>query len=430
MSDKIRVLIVDDLPETRENVRKLLQFESDVEVIAQAGTGEQAVEMAEKHEPDIILMDINMPGLDGIGASQAIVQNVPSAQIIIMSVQSEADYLRRAMLAGARDFLMKPFSGDELISAIRRVHQMRPATPQAPPSRKRAPVVPGEAQAESAEEVEGRIISVYSPKGGSGCTTIAANLAVALAGEGYDTLLVDGSLQFGDVAVMLNMKPTTTIADLVDRIGDLDTDLVSSVVMTHDSGLSVLMAPPRPEMADLVTEANVKTLFEHLREDFEYIIIDTSSSLNDVALAMLDVSDRIFLIAQQSMPALKNASRFFDLANTLDYGREKVVLIVNRSSNRLGISVKDVANALKRPVVVTIPEDEEAVTRASDQGQPLVTGRNRNRPISKSLRELATFSISEFEPKAMPEKERKEQKPKRVSFWRRLFGRSSRVASN
>lgn len=429
MADKIRVLIVDDLPETRENVRKLLQFESDVEVIAQAGTGEQAVEMAEEHEPDIILMDINMPGLDGIGASQAIVQNVPSAQIIIMSVQSEADYLRRAMLAGARDFLMKPFSGDELISAIRRVHQMRPATPQVAPSRKRTASMAGVSPAETDETAEGHIITVYSPKGGSGCTTIAANLAVALAGDGYRTLLVDGSLQFGDVAVMLNMKPATTIADLVDRIADLDTDLVSSVVARHESDLSVLMAPPRPEMADLVTETNIKTLLEHLRGDFEYIIIDSSSSLDDVALAMLDVSDRIFLIAQQSMPALKNASRFFDLANTLNYGREKVILIVNRSSNRLGISVKDVANALKRPVVVTIPEDEEAVTRASDQGEPLVSGRNRNRPISKALRELAKFAVTEFEPEAAQGKQRTEQESKKVPFWKRLFGSSSRVAS-
>lgn len=428
MSDKIRVLIVDDLPETRENVRKLLQFESDVEVIAQAGTGEQAVEMAKKHEPDIILMDINMPGLDGIGASQAIVQSVPSAQIVIMSVQSEADYLRRAMLAGARDFLMKPFSGDELIAAIRRVHQMRPATPKAPPPRKRMPSIAGEIQEESVEIDEGRIISIYSPKGGSGCTTIAANLGVALADKGYRTLLIDGSLQFGDVAVVLDLKPSTTIADLMDRMGDLDSDLVSSVVVSHESGLHVLMAPPRPEMADLVTEESIKTLLEFLRQDFDYIVIDTSTSLNDVALAMLDVSDRVFLITQQSMPALKNASRFFDLANTLDYGREKIVLLVNRSSNRLGITVKDVANALKRPVVVTIPEDEEAVTRATDQGRPLVLGRTRKRPISQSLWELADVAIDEFTSEQVSTKDGS-RKPKKVSFWKRLFGRSSQVAS-
>ena len=126
MADKIRIVIVDDLPETREKVRKLLQFESDVEVIAQAGNGEQAIEMAKKHVPDVILMDINMPGIDGIGACQRITQAVPTSQIIIMSVQSESDYLRRAMLAGARDFLTKPMSGEELITAIRRVYNSRP----------------------------------------------------------------------------------------------------------------------------------------------------------------------------------------------------------------------------------------------------------------------------------------------------------------
>ncbi|MCB0367971.1 MAG: response regulator [Bdellovibrionales bacterium] len=126
MPKSITVIIVDDLPETRENIRKLLQFESDIEVIGQAGTGEEAVQMAKAHTPNIILMDINMPGIDGIGASQQITESVPSAQIIIQSVQSDPNYLRRAMMAGARDFLTKPYGGDELVAAIRRVHDKRP----------------------------------------------------------------------------------------------------------------------------------------------------------------------------------------------------------------------------------------------------------------------------------------------------------------
>jgi pilus assembly protein CpaE len=428
MAEKIRVLIVDDLPETRENVRKLLQFESDVEVIAQAGTGEQAVEMAKQHRPDIILMDINMPGLDGIAASQAIVQNVPTAQIIIMYVQSEADYLRRAMLAGARDFLMKPFSGDELITAIRRVHQMRPAEKEAKPARKPARFEKQQPSASVAEE--GRVISVYSPKGGSGCTTISTNLAIALADLGHETLLIDGSLQFGDVAVLLNMKPSTSIVDLMDRMEELDADLVSSVLLQHQSGLRVLMAPPRPEMADLVTEENIKKLLEVLRTSFDYIIIDTTSSLNDVALAMLDVSDRIFLVTQQSLPTLKNVSRFFDLAQTLDYERSKVLLIVNRASDRLGISVKDISDTLKRPVIATIPADEEAVNRATDQGHPLVSNRARKRPVSAALSRLAELTVDEFESTA-ESKEKQKKKAGTGSFLKRLlsFGRQSEAIS-
>lgn len=424
MTDKIRVLIVDDLPETRENVRKLLQFESDVEVIAQAGSGEEAVELAREHTPDIILMDINMPGLDGIAASQAIIQNVPTAQIIIMSVQSEADYLRRSMLAGARDFLMKPFSGDELISAIRRVYQMRPA-PMPVLQAQRTRGAQAVAPAERAQVQEGRIISVYSPKGGNGCTTIAVNLAVALAEEGLNTLLVDGSLQFGDVAVMLNIRPTTTIVDLVDRMEDLEQDLVSSVTVRHRSGLHVLMAPPRPEMADLVTEANIKRLLEHLRGHYDFVIIDTSSSLNDVALAMLDMSDRIYLVTQQSLPALKNASRFFDLAETLDYSRDKVLLLVNRSSDRLGISVKDIASTLKRPVIATLPIDDEAVNRAIDEGKPLITGRHRRRPIATALNSLAEVTMTLFDQEGSAEGGAARAAAEGGPFWKRLLGRSS-----
>ncbi|MCA9872021.1 MAG: response regulator, partial [Anaerolineales bacterium] len=178
MSETIRVLIVDDLPETRENVRKLLQFESDVEVIGQAGTGEQAVEMAQEHRPDIILMDINMPGIDGIGASQKISELVPTTQIIIMSVQSDSDYLRRAMLAGARDFLTKPFGGDELVAAVRRVHAKRPVIRSMAASGQTA-VRPGVPQAVAAP-AEGYMLAVFSPKGGSGCTTLAINLAISL----------------------------------------------------------------------------------------------------------------------------------------------------------------------------------------------------------------------------------------------------------
>lgn len=122
--NKYRVLIVDDVAETRENVRKLLQFEADVEVVGVARTGREAIEMGQELEPDVILMDINMPDMDGIAATEAIRQKKPFVQVVILSVQGDPNYMRRAMLAGARDFLTKPPMGDELISAIRRAGTM------------------------------------------------------------------------------------------------------------------------------------------------------------------------------------------------------------------------------------------------------------------------------------------------------------------
>lgn len=343
--------------------------------------------MAQKLKPDIILMDINMPGVDGIGASQTISELVPSSQIIIMSVQSDADYLRRAMLAGARDFLTKPFGGDELINAIRRVHAKRPAVTPAKPTKSGA-AKPGE-EDDDRPPSDGQLITVFSPKGGSGCTTIAINLAVSLANQGHRTLLVDASLQFGDVAVMLNLKTITTLVDIIERINELEADFVSSVVQVHKSGLHVLLAPPRPEMADIVTDEHMKTLLELLSELYDFVIIDTSSALNDVTLNILDISDKILLITQQNLPSLKNISRFFDLSNSLNYNPQKVWMVVNRATNKQGISVKDIENTLKRPVMVTIPANELVCNAAANEGIPVVSGPGQKQPVGLALLKLA-----------------------------------------
>lgn len=394
MTDKIRVLIVDDLPETRENVRKLLQFEPDLEVVGQVGSGDEAIQLSRLHRPDIVLMDINMPGTDGIRASQEITKSVPEAQIIIMSVQSEADYLRRAMLAGARDFLMKPFSGDELVKAVRDVHYSRPAIRMpAPAVRPAAPDErPGRPQSPTNE---GKILAVFSPKGGAGCTTIVTNVAATLADQGYNTLVVDGSLQFGDVGVMLNLKPKRTIIDVIERIDELEPDLVSSVAQPHSSGLQALLAPPRPEMAELVKDGHFKRLLKLLAQMYDYVIVDTSSSLNDLTLTILDTADRIMIVAQQNLPTLKNVSRFFDLSLQLEYEPDKILLVVNHSSNKLNISVKDVGDALKRPIFGVIPEDEVAY-KAADQGRTLVLGSWQRRPAAVALSQLAKQLVEEL----------------------------------
>ena len=123
MADQpIRLLIVDDIQSTRDNLRKLLSFEDDIQVVGTAGDGKEGVEEAQRLRPDIVLTDVNMPLMDGIQLTEQLTQDLPSSPVIIMSVQGERDYLRRAMQAGAREFLIKPFSHDELVAAIRRVY--------------------------------------------------------------------------------------------------------------------------------------------------------------------------------------------------------------------------------------------------------------------------------------------------------------------
>ena len=372
--------------------------------------------MAKELLPDVVLMDINMPGIDGIRASREITQALPSIQVVIMSVQSEADYLRQAMLAGARDFLMKPFGGEELSGAIRSVYKSRPII-QTPTFSTHNDIGLDNTQ----EEHRGKIISVFSPKGGSGCTTIAINLAVSLATQGYRTLLLDGCLQFGDVSVMLNLKPTTTILDLIDRISELDADLVDSVALTHDSGLKVLLAPPRPEMAELVTSQHITDLLGMLKNFYDFIVVDTNSYLSEKELIILDNSERIILNTLQSLPSLKSTNHFYDLADGLEYESYKILLVVNRSSTKMSVSVKDIGDILRRPVVATIPVDEPAAMTAADRGYPLVVGPSQKHPIALALTKLTNFVLKDI----MPETELAptSEESGKTSYLGRLFGR-------
>src|SRR5258707_1866933 len=205
MADQIRVLVVDDIPETRDHLTKLLGFETDIDVVGSAASGREAIEMAGRIHPDVVLMDINMPDMDGITATEQLSSSAPGAAVVMMSVQGEADYLRRSMLAGAREFLVKPFSSDELTASIRQVSsrerekQSRFGVPTA---------ITGAASGNGTggREGEGQIIAVFSPKGGVGRTTVAVNLAVAAATElGKRVVVIDGSLPFCDVGVLLHL---------------------------------------------------------------------------------------------------------------------------------------------------------------------------------------------------------------------------------
>jgi pilus assembly protein CpaE len=389
---KIRVLIVDDIPETRENLRKLLFFESDIEVVGAATSGEEGISMAGELQPDIVLMDINMPGIDGITASEAITQQVPFTQIVMMSVQGEADYLRRSMLAGAREFLIKPFSSDELVSSIRRVYELGASRRQSMPSV--APAGPGRVDQERPPEEQGKIVAIFSPKGGVGCSTVAINLAIALhQAEGRQVALVDSSLQFGDVAVLLNLQASRTIADLAPHIDELDQELLDHVMLAHHSGIKALLAPPRPEMADLVAPGALNTILEKLRRLYDYIVIDTPSTLADLTLTVLDVADRIILITTPDIPAIKNAKLFFEVTEALEYPSGKTILVLNKADRHTNIRAEDIQASIKYPVAAQIPLDERTAMAAANQGVPYMLIA-RSSPLAQATMTLGRHLIS------------------------------------
>src|SRR5438034_1425774 len=391
MSDKIRVLIVDDIPETRDHLTKLLGFESDIEVVATASSGAEALELAGRHQPDVVLMDINMPDMDGITTTEKLSTHVPTTSVVMMSVQGEADYLRRSMLAGAREFLVKPFSSDELTASIRQVYSRE----QDKISRMAAaaPVVSSDSGSSSGVaggEGEGRVIAIFSPKGGVGRTTIAVNLAVAAATElGRSVVLMDGSFQFGDVGVLLNLNPKNkSIADLVPELDAGEADSLDTFVINHSAGIRVLLAPPSPEMAELITPAGVRRVLDALRHGHDLVIVDCTSWFNETTLAILDAADLVLTMLSLEITSIKNMRLFLEVAEQLGYEQDKIKLVLNRADSSLGIRVSDVESSIGRKVDHTIVSDGRSVVYALNRGVPFFLS-NREAQVSQDILRLA-----------------------------------------
>jgi pilus assembly protein CpaE len=399
MADQIRVLIVDDIPETRDHLTKLLGFEGDIDVVGAAASGADAIDLAGSLLPDVVLMDINMPDMDGIAATEQLSRVVPTASVVMMSVQGEADYLRRSMLAGAREFLVKPFSSDELTASIRQVYSRerdkmsRISVAPAPAS---SGTASGTGGASSGEP--GTVVAVFSPKGGVGRTTVAVNIAVAAATElGKKVVLVDGSFQFGDVGVLLNLNPKNkSIADLVPELEQAghEVESIDTFVINHSAGIRVLLAPPSPEMAELITPSGIKRVIEALRKNHDLVVVDCTSYFNDTTLAILDSADVILTMLSLEITSIKNMRLFLEVADQLGYEGGKVRLVLNRADSALGIRLQDVEHSIGRKVNDTIVSDGRSVVYALNRGVPFFLS-NREAQVSQDILRLAQSVVGE-----------------------------------
>jgi pilus assembly protein CpaE len=445
---KIRVVVVDDNVDTVNNLKKLLYFEKDVEIVGTASSGEEGIARTIEKLPDVVLMDINMPGMDGISASEAITARTPGVQIVIMSVQAEPDYLRRAMLAGAREFLIKPFSSEQLANTLRAVNQLsansratgqkpaaeavsqpapaartpaphttpaavqttQPAAPvsiaTAPPPRSNGLTSPPVA---NAGEHLGRILVIYSANGGIGRSTVAVNLAIALKEETKAKVaLVDCSLRFGDVGVMLNLTSAHTIAEAVSPEGVVDTEILPEMLTTHPSGLKVLLAPGSPEMAELISSQAIRQVMATLREKYDYVIVDTSSSLDETTLGVLDIADQILLLMTCEIPSIKNTKLFFEVTEALNYTSEKTLLVLSKFDQKSSITSQDIQASIKHPVYAVVERDDRATTQAIQTGQPFVTNQ-RNAAATVAINRLArqlTHALPQMAETAQPVRKR------------------------
>jgi len=364
-----KILVIDDDP----NVQRLLTYtlkQEGYDVLV-ASDGAEGFRLWQAELPALILLDIMLPKVDGyqvatkIRAEEGTAAHVP---IIMLTAEREVEQKVKGLRAGADDYLIKPFHPAELLARIKSLlarFAPRDLLVGRPPL--------------------GRVLAFYGAKGGVGTTTIAINAAIALHRElGRKVVLVDANLQFGDHRVFLDLGlDRKSIIDIVTA-PSIDLDLVRQVLVHHDSGIDLLLAPPSPETAELVTEEHLPQILDHLRSLYDYVILDIDKRLDEINLKILDQADQFFVVMTADLSCLKNVRLVLETIGHLGVEAGKVHLVLNRSNAFTGISQKNAESALKRTIEFQVINEYRGAISALNSGAPFMYTK-ADSPLGRSL---------------------------------------------
>lgn len=364
-TDQTRLLIVEDVPQVAEYIRGLLNAQSRVKLLEVLSDGSRAIASIKELRPDVVLVDALLQGrIKGPKLIEMIAQAELGVPIIVLTVPQNP--IEVDPTVGIHGVIAMPFSGFDLMtriaSARKEFDDLQTFTST-------------------------RVMSVFAPKGGVGKTTIAFNLAVALGQLEQRTVLVDGSLQFGDLRSLLKVPADApSILDLpTDRIAESD---LSDVLWRDPSGIDILLAPPRIEMAEMLTPRDVDKVLSLLRRVYGAIVIDMSSHLNDINLAFLDASDIIVEIVTYDSTTIHNTIAIADTFRSIGYPASKVRYLVNRADSAGGIETVDLERALGRIPEHRVVSDGRLVVQSNNEGVPFVLA-NPEAPVSKDVMRVA-----------------------------------------
>jgi pilus assembly protein CpaE len=350
-------------------------------VIRAADTDEAMAAVAA--EGRAVLAAIFGPSLadrDALALAGALQQGAPDVSVLLIRRQESGELLRQALRVGVKDVLSS--ASDEAAVRTAAARALEIARTLRGRLGGGAPTDPGEGRN------PGKVVTVFSSKGGCGKTFLSANLAVALSRGGAEVALVDLDLHFGDVAIMLHLFPSHTIYDAAQSPG-LDALTLKSFLTRHDSGVWALVAPTEPTVADTINPSTIGSILKLLRSAFDYVVIDTPPAFSEPVLAAFDESDWLVMLATLDVPSIKNLKLTLQTMELLHFPRNRIRVVVNRADSKVGLRMPDVEKLLSTPVDTTIPSSR-SVPLSVNKGSPIMLEEPKG-PVADSVRRIAAL---------------------------------------
>lgn len=382
----IKAFLISPDIEFTNQVAELVSKVEDIEIVGDANNQKSALARLSELLPNVVLIDEQITG-GPFSLAEEITQLFVNMAVIILAKPPLEDHLRKAIQVGARDVLAKPVEAAPLVESVYAAYEYQ---------KKRKVLLPIKTTDESRSR-KTKIITVFSNKGGVGTSTIAVNLAVALARDFHRrTILWDLDLHHGVVSVATNIVQRRHLMDLINDVQSLDEDLLESYLEKHESGLMILPAPFTPEFADFITADHVNQILSVAKERWDYIIIDTASFFHEPVVSALRQSDLVLLIGSLDVGSIKNLRACLVVLDKLNFSRVRLRLVVNRVGREFGVYLKDMEATLKIPVFATIPSDAKSVLTGLNLGVPAAYGQSTSE-FGRSINLLAKAIVGEQE---------------------------------
>ena len=371
---QIRLLLVEDMPQVAQYIRSLLDTQSKIKLLEVVRDGRAVLEQIREHQPDVIIVDALLQGkMNGLAVTQEVREAGIDVPIIALTVPQKPIKIGEGM--GATEVLSMPFSGYDFMRLLQDMH---------------------EAQRARAPESLSRVYSFFGAKGGVGTTTLAYNIAAAIAAQHYRVALIDGSLQFADVRALLRV--TDDVPSIVQLpITHVQRADLEQVMYRDPSGVEVLLAPPRIEMAEMIQPRDIERLLSIMRKIYNVVIIDTATAVDDTVLAYLDSSDAIVQVVTSEWTSLHRARAMADTLAAINFHADRIRYLLNRSDSTGGLPRDAVAQQIGRPPDFMVGSDGVLVVDANNRGQPF-TAMSPDAPISRDIIRIAAVLTRAMEP--------------------------------